>query len=355
MGDAPPADLRAEEAERRRRMLARVEGRIRMKAEIAFPAVPSLASHYTETLADHFAALGRPFSSAELETLQRTLLLKLHEAHAASLTSSVLVRYETAEDGSKRIDYGVAASVTTLAEQYEHWVKTREPPLFGAHPDARVMAEIGALAAGSRVLDIGAGTGRNTLPIARLGFEVDAIEPAPALADVLENEARAAELPVHVRRSDARAARDDLPAGRFALAIASEVTSHFRGTVELRAFFRTAATALRAGGKLVANAFVTTGGYRPDTFARELGQLFWTTFYTPAELATALEGVPLRIVEDIDALEYEQSHLPPEAWPPTGWFAGWARGEDVFGPGSRSVTSLRWLVLERTQGAVPED
>jgi hypothetical protein len=40
--------------------------------------------------------------------------------------------------------------------------------------------------------------------------------------------------------------------------------------------------------------------------------------------------------------------LPKGAWPPTGWFAGWASGLDVFDvPRDESPIELRWLVYRK--------
>ena len=51
---------------------------------------------------------------------------------------------------------------------YEDWISTREPPLFGTEPDARVWALASEAADPSThpILDIGAGTGRNALALA---------------------------------------------------------------------------------------------------------------------------------------------------------------------------------------------
>jgi SAM-dependent methyltransferase len=51
------------------------------------------------------------------------------------------------------------------------------------------------------VLDVGAGTGRVTLPLARAGYELDALERSPALGDELAR--RSGGLPVRVLRGDA--------------------------------------------------------------------------------------------------------------------------------------------------------
>ncbi len=353
-------------------MLGRVAIRARAKAEMVFPAVPSLAEHFTDTLVDHFAALGRPFSAHEVGHLRALLTSKLREAFDASPTSSVIVEYHTADDGTLRIDYGIAAATSTLAEQFDHWVKTREAPLFGALPDARVTAAARDLPASARVLDFGAGTGRNSLPLARLGLHVEAFEPSPALADLLEADAVKEGLSVRVTRARGALLSLDGPAGgprppaleastdlatspaiapgSFDLVVASQVTSHFRGSAELRGLLELCTSALRPGGKALITAFVTRPDYHPDSVARQLGQVFWSTFFTPAELTSALDGLPLSIAEDSDALEYERASTPAESWPPTGWFEPWARGEDVFGPQASPPITLRWLVLERAHG-----
>lgn len=49
-----------------------------------------------------------------------------------------------------------------------------------------------------------------------------------------------------------------------------------------------------------------------------------------ALLAISGVGVPLRLLSDECAFEFEQQHLPPHAWPPTTWFESWARGSNLF-------------------------
>jgi SAM-dependent methyltransferase len=71
---------------------------------------------------------------------------------------------------------------------------------------------------GARVADLGAGTGHLALPLARLGAEVDAVEPARAMLDVLA-EAKGA-LPV--RPVHAAAEETGLPAGAFDLALLAD-------------------------------------------------------------------------------------------------------------------------------------
>lgn len=351
---ARPPPAASADSLRRQGLMRRVAVRTRAHAEIVFPAAPSLASHFLDILADHFAALGRPFSGPELETLRRHLVAKLREAFDASPTSSVVVRYNTVNDGSLRLDYGVAVALSTLAEQYEYWTQTREPPLFGSAPDAKIVALARDLPAGAACLDVGAGTGRNALALARLGLAVDAVEPAPALAAVLRAEAEKEQLAVTLHETDGTSAPLPLPPGAHRLAFASQVTSHFRSKADLRALLVAFARALSPGGHAALSLFLTRPEYAPDRAARELGQIFWTMFFTPAELAEALDGLPFTTLSDEEALEYERDHRGDAPWPPTGWFEPWSLGEDVFGPQALPPISLRWVVLVRGSGSAPD-
>ncbi|PRC55960.1 SAM-dependent methyltransferase, partial [Mycobacterium sp. ITM-2017-0098] len=76
-------------------------------------------------------------------------------------------------------------------DTYDNWVATRKPPLFGSNPDARVSALAAEITdpGTARVLDIGAGTGRNALAMARRGHPVDAVELTPKFAEILRAEA----------------------------------------------------------------------------------------------------------------------------------------------------------------------
>jgi hypothetical protein len=118
----------------------------------------------------------------------------------------------------------------------------------------------------------------------------------------------------------------------------------------LRALFELAARCLAPGARLVFNAFLACGDYAPDKAAREFGQQMYTSIVTRHEMSCAAAGLPLELVDDDAVYDYEKTHLPEGAWPPTSWYADWVSGIDVF-PVDRdsSPIELRWLVFQKTR------
>jgi SAM-dependent methyltransferase len=106
------------------------------------------------------------------------------------------------------------------------------------------------LAAGNRgpVLDVGAGTGRVTLDLARSGAEVIALDIEPRLLEALARRARG--LPVQTLAADARA----LPPGRpvSLIVVPMQTLQMFEGRAGRAAFLRAAHARLRPGGLVAA-------------------------------------------------------------------------------------------------------
>jgi len=187
----------------------------------------------------------------------------------------------------------------------------------------------------------------HALALARRGHPVDAIELSTQFAAILRAEAARQALPVRVIERDAFSSGDDLRTD-YGLIIASEVAPDFRSTTQLRQLFELAARHLAVGGQLVLNVFLARPGYEPDAAARELGQQVYSCLYTRAELQAAAARLPLELVADDLVFDYEQAHLPPGGWPPTGWYAGWVSGLDLFDVDpANSPVGLRWLVYRR--------
>lgn len=315
------------------------------QGEIALPAVPAMLEDYVRMCDTLFNSLGTRFSPEDVGQLRSILSHQLSAAYAASPRSKIVISYRVPV--GFKADYHVRARWYTVQEAYDNWVGTRQPPLFGAEPDARVMALAEEVAdpAAFPVLDVGAGTGRNTVALARRGHPVDAVEVAPKLADILRGEARG--LDVRVLRRDFFATRDDLRRD-YQLILLSEVVNDFRSVEDLRRMFELAADCLAPGGYLLFNVFLARRGYLPDDAARELGQQCYTMIFTEQEVSGAAEGSSLQLVASDPAFEYERTHLPHQAWPPTSWYVNWASGLDVFNvPREQSPIELRWMVYRK--------
>lgn len=328
-------------------MVRRLKRRAVAQGEISLPAVPGLLDEYVEMCDDLFASLGARFSSDDLDQLREVIETQLNEAFATSPRSDLVITYE--KPFGARLSYVIAAKWFTLPEAYDNWVATRQPPLFGTEPDARVMAVAADAGdpADCPVLDIGAGTGRNSLALARRGHPVDALEMTQKLAEIIGKEARAENLNVRVIQREAFETLDDLRTD-YRVIVLSEVVSDFRDADQLRQMFELAAHCLAPGGHLVFNVFLPRYGYVPDDAARQLGQQCYAMIFTRPELAKAASKLPLQMVADDLVHDYEKANLPAESWPPTSWYVGWVNGQDVFdvAPADCPI-GLRWLVYQK--------
>ena len=328
-------------------MTRRLQRRSVVDGKITLPAVPGMIDHYLSLCETLFTTLGRPFTAEQLARVREVLEGQLAEAYAHSPRSNIVISYD-APVGAV-LNYHVKAEWWTVEGAYENWISTRKPPLFGTEPDARVWALAGQALdpATHRILDIGGGTGRNTLALARRGHPVDVVEMTPKFADIIRAEAERESLNVRVIERDIFSTEDDLRHD-YHLILLSEVVSDFRSAQQLRAVFELATQCLVGGGHLVFNIFLAKPGYTPDDGARELGQQCYTTIFTAQELASAASGLPLHLVSDDSVYEYEMSHLPEGSWPPTSWYADWVSGCDVFDmPREESPIEMRWLVYQK--------
>jgi len=230
------------------------------------------------------------------------------------------------------------------------WVTEDKPLPFGRLPDAKVISVAAGLGdpRSAPVLDIGAGTGRNAVPLARLGHPIRAIEPVAKLADEMRKGAQAEELVLEVDDIDFLGPAVSLPAGHYALALATEVLSHFRNVGQVRQLFERLAPAMAPGGLVLVSCFLTADGYKPDALAREASEFAWCTLFTRSELKFIVDELPFDKMSDESVHDYENEHLQPSSWPPTSWFVSWTQGADAFDvPAGKAPMEMRWLVYRR--------
>ena len=332
-------------------ILYKVNTRVNARGELVFPCIPGMLSAYLKSIEKLFNTLDRPLPEDRKDELSKLLAAKLEQGYRTSTASVLILQYESVQPPQTGLACKVILSSSTVGEQYKNWIDTREPPLFGSHPDAKLMATAAKLGNPDRIriLDVGAGTGRNTLPLARLGYSVDAIELTAAFAEQLKTAATAENLPVTVTEGDVLDPLMRMKPARYQLAVAAEVISHFRDSDQVRLFLAKMCDFLCPGGVLLFSTFLTIGDYQPDDLVRQVAQLSWSTLFTPQELATAMEGLPLVQISNELVIEYERHHLPAGAWPPTPWFPSWATGRDVFPMANgRPPMELRWILCRRS-------
>jgi SAM-dependent methyltransferase len=329
-------------------MVSRLYRRSMAEGQISVPAVPALLDEYSHLCANLCATLGVPYTPEQARQLNKVLEVELAKAFKASQRSEVVISFQV--PFGTGLNYRVNAEWRTVEADYDEWVATRPSPLFGSEPDARVLslAREADDPAGCRVLDVGAGTGRNAVALARRGHPVDAVEMAPKFAELMRAEVEGESLGVRVMESDVFTAMEGVR-DEYQLMVLSEVVPDFRTHHEVRGVFELAADVLAPGGRLVFNTFLPKPGYTPDNAVIELGQQCNTMIFTRHEIENAAAGLPFELIADDSAYDYEKAHLPEGAWPPTGWFESWSSGLDVFDlPREESPIELRWLVYQKT-------
>jgi 2-polyprenyl-3-methyl-5-hydroxy-6-metoxy-1,4-benzoquinol methylase len=321
------------------------------QGELILPCVPALLDEYIRQIQGLLHNLGQTLQPEEITALHQALITQLEEGFRTSPNAHLIVSYKPpiATAGlSQGVKLDIKIKTESLEDHYHNWIKTREGPLFGSHPDAKVIAIASHLGnpANVPILDIGAGVGRNTLALARQGYPVDAIELTPEFAQKLAIAADAEELPINVIQGNILDPMLRPATARYKLAVIAEVVSHFREIDQVRLLLAKVRDALQPDGWLLFSTFLAVDGYEPDEVVRQLSQTAWSYILTRTELQSAMAGLSLEIVSDESVFEYEQQHLPKEAWPPTPWFRSWTQGRDLF-PTEASLMELRWILCQR--------
>jgi SAM-dependent methyltransferase len=310
-----------------------------------FPATPAMERIILQRIEALVRLIGRPFSRDDMEEVAGKVVPRLERGWAASPHGLITFSWESRSTPTYDLTYVVALDNESTTDQYARWAVERAEP-FGVLPDAMVM-HVAAGLPGVRVLDIGAGSGRNAFALANAGHPVDALEPTLGFVALMQAKATELGLPVVAFEGDILSPSIELDP-RYGMAILSEVTSHFRKPEDLRLLFERLAGAIEPGGAVVVNVFLAEEGWTPGRLMRELAEVAWSTMYSRAELSAALDGLPFVLETLVPCTTFEAENLPEGAYPPTKWYDSWANGWDVFGvvKGVPPV-KLTWLVLRR--------
>jgi ubiquinone/menaquinone biosynthesis C-methylase UbiE len=194
-------------------------------------------------------------------------------------------------------------------EQPERWVYNRMADAYAArpaYPDA-LIAQLCALpgSASAHVLDIGAGIGHLSIPLAVLGQRVSALEPAVAMLEQLQLRARAAAVEIEPVHASAEAV--PLPDACVDLAVIADAL-HF---LDAHLAGRELARVLRPGGVLA----IVQVDFGESPFMRALSALMHSAAPRRPkrvdgallQLAT-LAGAPVQLFE-----RYEHEQVVPLA------------------------------------------
>jgi 2-polyprenyl-3-methyl-5-hydroxy-6-metoxy-1,4-benzoquinol methylase len=331
-------------------LIRRVDHRSLAEGQVDFPCLPSMLDVYMKKLATLWEVLGKPFKEEELATLREIMEKTLISGHQSSPYARIIVGFQN-RPAPEGIKYLVRLNAQTLEQIYSTgWIGEGKETPFGRLPDAKVMALAASLGdpASAPVLDIGAGTGRNSIPLARRGHPTYAIEPVATLASEMRKVAESERLALEVTQADFLAPGLVLRPAHYKLAVIAEVLSHFRSSSDARRLFETLVPAMAPGGLVLVSAFLSSDGYKPDELAREVTGFAWSTIFTRAEIKFITDELPFDKLSDESVHDFEKEHLPESAWPPTPWFPSWSRGTDAFDvPLGKAPMDLRWLVYRR--------
>lgn len=118
-----------------------------------------------------------------------------------------------------------------------------------ARAEAQLRAAGLPVGAGRLAVDLGCGSGRQALALARLGYRVLALDTCPALLALLAE--RADGLPLRALEEDVRRFRRHVEEPAAAIVCMGDVLIHLESRDEVRALLADAAQALAPDGKLV--------------------------------------------------------------------------------------------------------
>lgn len=315
---------------------------------LTFKAVPALIPQWVTMAVDAVSGAGATLTKPQIDVFRRKLVSQMDEAFRYSQHSTVRVHCHIHGAGC---DFQVEWIPVSVTSTYDKLLETRAGTLFGEYPDAMVTAVAGTLGspAEAPILDLGAGVGRNAIALARIGHPVVAIEPASSFAAQIFEKSMAERVAIRVIQKNALDPSLDLPNDHFSMAVVSEVIPETRDAGEAARILRRAVASLRSGGTLVFNTFVGTASLGSNAMIRQASVAAASSFLTEAEITALIADLGVEPVRRLRALEFEHENLPPEGWPPTGWFEDWCRGFHIFRlpKDTLSPIELEWFVWKK--------
>jgi SAM-dependent methyltransferase len=186
----------------------------------------------------------------------------------------------------------VSRRVSTLSHWESYWrghANLEETYSTGERLAREILAD--GPVAGAAVLEVGAGSGRDTIALARAGARAVVLDYSPTSLELVRRQAQAAGLTVHLVRADALAMpfRD----GAFQVVFHQGLLEHFRDPMPL---LRENARITRRGGRVVVDVPQTFHLYtamKQALIAADRWFAGWETQFTPAELEARVRDAGL--------------------------------------------------------------
>jgi len=117
-----------------------LQDRFIARGEVVMPCVPAMLDNCLDRIAGIFQSIGGKVDSEAVSQIPRNLATKVKEGFDTSVHSRVHFQYERKKPPEESVSFQINIEVSNIAHQYKQWLETRAPPLFGTHPDAKVMA-----------------------------------------------------------------------------------------------------------------------------------------------------------------------------------------------------------------------
>jgi len=328
-------------------LIGRAHRKAIVSGTVTVPAVPGMVDKYVTMCTAMFARVGSVFNAEQTAHLRLVLEGQATKGYEESEHSDIVITFD--KPFGVVLSYNVNVQVPVMADAFVRDDARTEP-------DARIwtLATAAPDPKNHRILDVGAGTGRNALALARRGHPVHAVANSSSVAARLNAVVETESLDMRVIEGDLFAVATELGQD-YQLIVVSEVVPDFRTADQLRTLFELAANTLEPGGQIVFNTFMYRGDLELGDETRQVSRQMRSNVFSWDEMRCAATGFGLELVSDDCVYEYEAANLPTGVWPPAPWYPEWVAGQDVFDlPREKCPNGMRWLVYRKPQAAPVE-
>ncbi|MBP0001013.1 MAG: hypothetical protein J7641_18775 [Cyanobacteria bacterium SID2] len=324
------------------------------EGQLVLPCIPSRCDVYLQQLANLFDVLTYPLNAEQLDRLRERLQQELEKGYLLLPQARIRVVYGTVKGSQTGLTCKVSVVTRSIDEQAREILAKTPDYLAKLSPLVKVTDVANSIEPrDGTVLVAGLGTAQHAIPLARQGFNVNAIDLAEPFAQKLQEIAEEDTLPISIAAEDLLDPLVSLPSSRYHFAVVTEIAPRLIDREALHALLSKLSETLIPGGTLLLNLFLAADGVEFDTLALEAARAGNATIVTRSQLDEMLENLPLELTSVESVLDYEKTHRSENAQKLDPWYVRWASGQQVFAM-PNSPISLHWLTLQRgTEASAP--